>query len=244
MYPVIMTRQTNFQVHTTANYENVTSWILDGPFYQDRIRSLMGGFYFDTTDSVHGFDTLNVDVTHGFPIFGANDHLLQSRPRGRSKFTIANLNASRLQPFASRFAFYIGLQYQWSANPLLAAEQYSWGGPIYGRGYGPSELVGDRGLGGKAEFRVDTFPDWKFIQAIEFYLFYDAGIVWNLDTLNLLAKQTATSTGFGARVNFIPNYLFGEVYVAKPLTRQDFTLTPPDQNPQQARGFFQLILKF
>lgn len=242
-YPVIRTRTKNLYAHAIANYQNVTSQILETPFYQDRIRSLTLGGNFDGTDSYGGYNTAGLDVVQGFEFFGADMHALQSRPRGRAKYTRAVGSASRLQHIYGRYSFYLSGSSQFSCNPLLATEQFSYGGPIYGRGYGPSEIVGDRGVAAKAELRADIYPEKSYLQSIEFYLFYDGGVVWNLDTLNLPAKQSATSSGFGARFSFIPQ-LFGEAYIAKPLTRQAFTLTPLDQNPQQARAFFQIVAQF
>lgn len=243
MYPVIRTRTKNLQVHAMANYQNVDSQILETPFYQDRIRYLSVGTGMDGSDKWGGYNTLGIDLIHGFEVLGADEHALQSRPRGRSKYTRSTAYASRSQQIYSRYSLYVSTSGQYSCNPLLATEQYSYGGPIYGRGYGPSEIVGDRGLAGKAELRADTLPELKWLQSVQYYIFYDAGVVWNLDTFNLPARQSATSTGFGARFYFLPQ-LFGEAYIAKPLTRPAFTLTPTDQNGFQARAFFQIVARF
>ena len=241
-YPVIRSRSLNLYLHAATNYQNVTSEILSTPLYQDRIRSLDLGINFDDVAFWSGYDTLGADVIQGFEILGAGMHELQSRPRGRTKYTRATASGSRLQLIHGRYSLYISATGQYSCQPLLATEQFSFGGPIYGRGYGPSEIVADRGVAAKVELRIDTLPDMRFLQSIEYYIFYDGGVLWNLDTFDLPHKQSATSTGIGARFNFMPQ-LYGEFYIAKPLTRQDTTLTPTDQNPQQARGFFQIIAR-
>lgn len=242
-YPIIRSRTQNLFIRGSGNYQNVTSTILSVPFYQDRFRSLgIGGFY-STDDCLKGFNTLDFNVSHGFDILGANKHFFQSRPKGQSQYTKLIFNASRTQPFATRFSLYTALQSQYSFEPLLATEQFGYGGPLYGRGYGPSEIVGDRGLGGKVELRVDTAPELCLLKAVQYYVFYDAGIIWNIDKHNLPPEQSATSTGLGARFNFLPQ-LTGDLYIAKPLSRKAITLTPFGQNFYQARGFFQIALQF
>lgn len=242
-YSLIRSRERNLSLHALANYQNVTSTILGFPLYQDRIRSLTFGGAFDTTDRWNGSDNVGLDIVQGLPIFGAQMHAEQSRPEGRSQYTRLTASLSRLQqPLYKRLSLFTSFSGQYSFQPLLATEQFSSGGPIYGRGYGPSEIVGDQGLSGKVELRVDTQPEKFLLQAIEYYVFYDAGVIWNRDTLNTPARQDLTSTGVGLRLAFTPQ-VYGELYIAKPLSRKATTLTPPDQNPQQARGFFQIIAR-
>lgn len=238
-YPVIRSRNENLIIRATANYQNVYSTLLSFPFYDDRFRVLTLGAFYNTTDKLEGYDTIDISANQGFDIFGAGQHLLMSRPDGQSKFTTANLTASRDQPFCKRFSFYVSVQGQYAFDPLLATEQYGFGGPIYGRGYGPSEIVGDRGAAGKVELRMDTSPELHYLQTIQYYTFYDLGAIWNIDTTAQPGKQSAASAGVGARFNFMKN-LVGEFYIAQPLTRKALTLTPPGQNGYQARGFFQI----
>ncbi|MES2219329.1 MAG: ShlB/FhaC/HecB family hemolysin secretion/activation protein [Pseudomonadota bacterium] len=240
-YPIIRDRSLNFSVHTTANYQNSTSTILTQPFYQDRIRSLVIGGNFDNTDSWHGISTVNFDVTHGFPIFGAHDHELQSRPLGQASYTRLNSAVSRLQGLTSRFSIFATIRGQYTSVPLLATEQYGVGGPDIGRGYDPSEIVGDKGISGKVELRFDTAPGMRLLNAVEYYMFYDAGMIWNNDDVNLPAKQDLTSTGIGARISFMPN-LSATLFIARPLTRKVATMVALQHNPNQVRGYFQFVL--
>jgi hypothetical protein len=66
-------------------------------------------------------------------------------------------------------------------------------------------------------------------------------VIWNIDKVNLPGKQSATSTGVGARFNFMP-HLDGEMFIAKPLTTPDATLLALGENGKAARGYFQIIL--
>lgn len=241
-YSLIRARSHNLTLRTMLNYQNVNSTILGLPFYQDRFRSLGLGAYYDIADNYLGANNMELDFYHGFPIFGAQPHFLQSRPNGQTAFSKFNFTGSRLQGIKGRFSAYLSVQAQYAFNSQLATQQYSYGGAVYGRGYDPSEIVGDRGLATKFELRMDTSPELRFLQTMQFYLFYDAGIVWNISSVGQPPKQSANSTGGGARITLIPQ-VYGEVFIAKPLTRQVATLVASDQNGTQARAFFQVIAK-
>ncbi len=238
-YPIIRDRSKNFTVHSGFNYQNVNSTILGTPFYQDRIRSLVVGATFDSIDSWRGITSMGLDVVHGFDIMGAHDHQNQSRSLGRSIYTRINPSISRLQALTSRFSLYGALRGQYTRTVLLATEQYGVGGPDIGRGYDPSEIVGDNGVSGKLELRVDTAPDWKLLNAVQYYAFYDAGVIWNIDYVSLPAKQSLTSLGIGARFTFIPQ-VTGNLFLAKPLTQPVAVLAALNDNIHMARIFFQV----
>ncbi len=239
-YPWIRDRGKNFITHAAFNYQNVTSTILSFPFYQDRIRSLVVGFSFDHVDTYHGVNSIGMDATHGFNFWGASMHALQSRPEAGSIYTRINLSVSRTQALTQRFSLYIGTHAQYSFEPLLATEQFGVGGPDIGRGYDPSEIVGDTGASGKVELRMDTTPGFKYLQSVQYYMFYDGGIILNKDSFNLPNQQSLTSTGVGARLLFMPN-ISGNVYFGKPITRQVAVLTTLGENSTGGRVWFQII---
>ena len=53
-YPVLRSRAGNFYIHSTANYQNVSSTILGFPFYADFIRSLVIGGEYNAIDHWRG----------------------------------------------------------------------------------------------------------------------------------------------------------------------------------------------
>jgi hemolysin activation/secretion protein len=87
---------------------------------------------------------------------------------------------------------------------------------------------------------MDTYPGAKFLQAVQYYMFYDLGIILNKDSFDLPNQQSLTSVGGGARVTFFPQ-ITGNFYVGKPLTRQVAVLTALNRNSTGSRLFFQLI---
>jgi hemolysin activation/secretion protein len=237
-YPVIRDRSKNLIVHTAANYQNVTSTILGQPFYQDRIRTLVVGATYENIDGWHGINDFGLDITKGFDVAGAHDHELQSRPMGSSIYTRYNLTLSRLQVINQRFSLNATLHGQYASSPLLATEQFGVGGSDIGRGYDPSEIVGDKGVSGKLELRMDTAPGFSFLKGVQYYVFYDAGMIWNNDTVDLIPKESLTSTGVGARFVFMPQ-VTGNLFIGRPLTQPVATLSALNHNIHQARIFFQ-----
>lgn len=240
-YPLIRSRDTNVYIHGTGNYENVTSKILGGLFYNDLIRSLVAGVRFNHLDRLKGYNAGSLDLEKGFKVWGAEQHLNQSRLLGVPDFTKLNLNLSRLQGLPWNLSLLAAMQWQYSCNTLLATEQYSYGGPIWGRGYDPSEIVGDNGLAGTLEARLDTYPQKHWLNTVQYYVFYDAGEIWNRDGVNLPPKQSATSTGLGARFTFLPQ-LTANLFIAKPLTHSVATQVILNRNPNTPRIFFQLVM--
>jgi hemolysin activation/secretion protein len=239
-YPLLRDREGNIILHAGANYQNISATILSQPFYTDRLRSIVVGGAVDNIDKWHGINTAGLDVAHDFEILGAKQHVNQSRPKGHAQATRINVQASRLQAVSPRLSLLAALHGQYALTALLAAEQFGFGGSDYGRGYDPSEIVGDRGLGAKLEFRVDTAPAWRLLQSIQYYAFYDAGMIWNIDKVNLPGRQSATSTGIGARFSFMPQ-LSGNLFLAKPLSKKVKTLSLLGDNTDQARILFQIV---
>lgn len=242
-YPLIRSRTKNLFLHSTFNYDSVSSTILGTEFYSDLIRSLVVGGEYSAIDHWHGANDIKLDMEKGFDIFGAHKHLLQSRPKGVPNYLKFDLMMSRLQILPWQLSLLGAIRGQTSCDPLLATEQFAYGGADWGRGYDPSEIVGDDGLAAKLELRRDSVIEKRWLNTIQYYAFYDAGLIWNRDGINLPAKQTATSTGIGARFVFIPQ-LTGNLFVAKPLTHSVSTQVVMGKYPFPVRGFFQLVATF
>jgi hemolysin activation/secretion protein len=239
-YPWIRSRSENFYLHSTFNYQTVSSTILEQPFYEDLLRTLVIGGDYNVIDRFRGINDIRLDMEKGFDIFGARQHLNQSRPMGVPNFFKASLTLSRLQALPWQLSLLGAINGQYAFQPLLVTEQYSYGGSQWGRGYMPSEIVGDDGLAFKIELHRDSLYDKAWLQGIQYYVFYDAGLIWNRDGINLPPKQTATSTGVGARFTFLPK-LTANVFYAKPLTHSLSTQVIMGKDPFKPGLFFQLV---
>lgn len=242
-YPIIRSRASNLTVHAGANYENDYSTISAQQFYDDHLRTMTAGGSYDFSDRFLGINTMQFDVQHGFNILGANNGGDRSRPQGRSDFTKFNLAMYRLQSLGSRFSALAAVQGQYACSPLLAASQFTFGGPDFGRGYDPAEFSGDDGIAGKAELRMDTQPELRLLQTVQYYIFYDAGKIWNLSPLVPPSQTSANSAGLGTRMNFTRHFA-GDFFLAKPLTRPETTLVALGENGQSWRSYFQLRASF
>lgn len=219
-YPLIMTRANTLTVNGGFNVlQSQSNAGFPGLInYSDNLRILNLGLNYLSNDSWLGTNQVTFNVNQGLHFLGASGNTNISRPNGKSGFTALALNAMRLQTLPYNFSLFLNAQSQYAFQPLLAAEQFGFGGPIIGRGYDPAEITGDQGLAGTAELRYDQPLNFLFIKNPQYYAFYDAGIVWNIDQLTQPAQQSATSTGLGVRFNFT-NHVNGNIYVAKPLTR-------------------------
>ena len=94
---------------------------------------------------------------------------------------------------------------QYSPDRLLSYEEFSGGNYTVGRGYDPGAVIGDSGIGARAEVRIGSqFPKVAGGNAIQPYAFFDAAWVWNHDTAyDGLNPQKVVSVGGGLRANLL-----------------------------------------
>jgi hemolysin activation/secretion protein len=248
-YPLIRTRTQNLTLDASANYIDSRVLTLDPglPLYTDHLRTLRFGANYDLSDSWYGANSASAHVEQGLVILGATPISrgtsgFTSRFGGSGHFTKMELQLSRLQQFgASRYSAYFLMKGQYSLEPLLASEQFGFGGAQagLGRGYDSAEIIGDRGLAGSVELRMNVNPGKTLLQAAQLYVFYDAGVIWNAkNVVDQLKKQSATSTGLGSRFYFTKN-LSGNLLWAQPLTRKVDALSIIGDG-RQPRVFFSL----
>jgi hemolysin activation/secretion protein len=222
-FPLIRSRAQNLTFRSAFTYLDSQVTSFGALLYADHLRPITLALDYDFADRFRGTNNLMLSADQGLPILGATNDVnsvTTSRFGGRGVFTKFNVSTRRLQALWSRYSLNLVAQGQYALNPLLVPEQYGFGGNQLGRGYDPSEIIGDRGASGSIEFRADFTPGLRFFQAMEMYAFYDAGEIWNLKNVSgIETKQSATSTGVGTRFNFT-SYLSGNVMISQPLTKQ------------------------
>jgi hemolysin activation/secretion protein len=220
-YPLYLTRAQSLYLTTGFNYLDSVVTSSGSQLYVDHIRKIYVDSNYNFADGWNGNNLLGLTLTRGLNILGAtpeNDPNV-SRTGGHSVFTKLNFQATRIQALYGRFSAFALVQGQYAFVPLLASEQFGFGGPQVGRGYDASEIIGDRGLNGSAELRMDVAPNKKLLQVMQFYAFYDVGKIWNLSTSSgQPGYASAAATGLGTRLFFTRN-ISGNLYWAKPLTR-------------------------
>jgi hemolysin activation/secretion protein len=213
--------------HTThLAFNLITGVFEDDTLYRDHIRTLDLGGTYNWSDSLNGANLVSLDYRQGLPIWGYTKDTsprtaVTSRPGGFAVYSKFVLTLSRLQAIKGPWSAYVLLTGQSSSVPLLTAEQFTFGGPQIGRGYDIAEIIGDQGGSGSLELRYDWAPkNTLYIRSLQFYAFYDAGVVYNeIDTPGLSRRESATSAGAGVRFWF-NRYISGNVMWGQPLTRK------------------------
>jgi len=221
-HPFIRTRDLNLTGRVLLDGRNVDSENNIPDDREDRIRALRAGGRLEAVDSMFsgGVNTVDIELAKGLGIFGASDEndADLTRADGDPQFFKAEIEVQRLQRITSQVNLLAGIKGQFSNGALLASEEFGVGGSAYGRGYDPSEIVGDDGVSGKLE--VQWNPAWQtsWMNSSQVFGFWDVGKVWNDDATTASDVESLASTGLGIRADLLSS-IQTEFYVAVPLTR-------------------------
>jgi hemolysin activation/secretion protein len=247
-FPVIRSRTQSLTVTTGFNFLDSEVTQLDQELYTDHVRSFDIGTSYNFADRWYGANLLGANFRQGLPILGYSSNYnpqtaLTSRPGGRGDYTKFSIGATRLQAITGPFSAYLVFRGQWAFNPLLASEQFSFGGSQLGRGYDVAELIGDRGIASSIELRYDRNIQKFWIQTLEPYVFYDGGAIWNYKQIGgTPTKQTGLSTGIGLRF-YATKYISGNMMWTQPITKQVAAEQIIGQG-KRPRLFFSLVANF
>jgi len=190
----------------------------------DDITSLRLGGHVDYVDTIFSaaVTNLNMELSQGLGILGASDKgdANLSRAAGDPNYTKLTADISRLERITNEFSLLVSVKGQMADSALLSAEEFGLGGANgIGRGYDPSEIVGEDGVGGTLELRWASPYSSSWMDNYSVYGFYDVGKVWNDDSATSnLEEQSLASTGVGVRMN-INDATRAGFMVALPLTR-------------------------
>ena len=240
-YPVVRSRALNLTTRAGFVAEDGQT-LADGVLVtDDALRVLRAGMTFDAVDGLLGSNVVDVEVAQGLNAFGARRTETTALPvtTGKSDFTKVALYAGRLQPLDANWSLFAAVSAQYAFNDVPSLEAFAVGGEYFGRGYDPSEIVGDSG----ASLKVDLQRELGTIDGIgavlSGYGFYDLGAVYRRTTLpGQPHRASLASAGIGLRVRYRAS-LYGYVEVAKPLT-----LTPALEGDKDARVYVGLFATF
>jgi hemolysin activation/secretion protein len=185
---------------------------------------------------------LDVELSQGLNVLGATDKgsINVSRPDFERDFSKIEAEIQRLQKVTDKVNFLFAVNGQYSQDVLLSSEEFGVGGVTYGRGFEPSEIIGDKGVAGKFEIQVNSPYEISYVDKYQLVGFFDAGHVWNKDaTTSKLKQDTVTSTGFGFRTDISPKTT-GGLMLAFPLDRAVQTR----DNSKAPKLYFSLSHKF
>ncbi|MEC9292363.1 MAG: ShlB/FhaC/HecB family hemolysin secretion/activation protein [Pseudomonadota bacterium] len=215
-HPVIRSRSKNLKVRATADARSSEVKTLGDRFSKDTTRSVRLGATYDFADEYKGINLIDVELSKGLDILGGDDRSTTSRADGQQDYTKVAAQLSRLQRLGKFTNLLATVRGQYAFNPLLASEEFSFGGASQGRGFDPAELTGDHGIGGTLQLSYDLPMCRKCLKDISMYGFYDAGMVWEENGGTGDDRSFASSAGLGASMNFTDK-LSGKIEFAKPL---------------------------
>jgi hemolysin activation/secretion protein len=249
-HPFIRSRSQNLSAH--VNFDVVNSDVEESAtqLADDQLRVLRLGSSYDFVDTALPRPATNLvtsEISRGLPILGAshaNTDYQAPRPQGTADFTKLTFETSRQQPLTDKIGVLLAGTGQYAANSLLSAEQFGFGGAQYGRGYDPSQLLGDDGIAGKVELQYGETLGLNCLQSYQFYVFYDAGRVYSRETLQPSPPQSrdrsGTSTGLGLRSS-ITEWASGFVEVARELTS---SAANPNESGNGTRFYLGVMTRF
>lgn len=209
-YPVIRARERNLTVSGLGFVSESYSFVGLLPQAVDRLRGLRAKVDGDAADSLGGINQFNVTVSKGFAGLGSTRNgdfdPPPSTPAGRVDFGKIEGFVSRLQPLFDRVSAWMAAYGQYAFTPLLVPEQCGYGGRIFGRGYDPSDLLGDHCLMGSFELRYDLPAAVTPLPTVQFYGFTDKGMRYILHPdVGTSKTVTAASAGGGVRLGWQNN---------------------------------------
>jgi hemolysin activation/secretion protein len=183
----------------------------------DSLRNLQLGLRLLTRDAT-GYVLATAELSQGLDVFNASDpgDVKLSRSDGDPQATVFRATVEREQRLGGTFTLFGRAAGQLASAPLVAAEEFELGGTTFGRGYDPSEALGDQGYGATLEIRkTDTVEIGPYgVQTIA-YGFVDYGKVFNLG-IGVPDSDELVSVGIGLRTRPTPTSLVG-VELAQPM---------------------------
>lgn len=210
-YPVIRSREQSFYLDGGFTVQDATVNVLGGQvFSHDKWRVADLAATYTQNGFWSGNSSATVDVAQGLTILGATGDGSPelSRPGAKTDFTKVTGNLRRIQVLTGPVTLALNAQGQYAFAPLVVGEQITFGGYQIGRGYDPSALSGDHGLGGSAELRYDTHFEEYYVPLAQPYVFFDTAKIWDRFA-NSGGGLAVASTGLGVRVTLPHNLTMG-----------------------------------
>jgi len=239
--PVLRSRARNLFLQSSLNIRNTETDILGAPFTEDNVRVVRLAARFDFIDSLDGINLINTEVSRGLDILGGSktgDPDI-SRADAESSFYKITGSFQRLQRLAPKVSLLFDVSGQYTEDPLFASEEMALGGSTYGRVFDPAEITGERGIGGRVEFRYDGTFAINFSNRYQAFLYTDYGTIWDRQTNGSYLSSSLGSAGGGIRLNFSERHS-AYLEVAVPTNS---TADHKEKWGNSPRGFFGINVK-
>lgn len=215
--PLYRSRSSALYLEAALLYARTRITALDAEITQDKIASSQIGLRGRHQSSL-GQTTGQVFVTAGLSVFGAldEDTPKPSVPGFVPNFSKVSWQLDHVFPLNTTASFLTRVVGQWTDDRLLAGEQLAFGGQLLGRGYAPSALTGEHGVGVLGELRFDL-PGAQasgVISNVQFYGFTDAARAKLLSAVDVPSEeQSIVSYGFGLKA-LLADRLFLDLQLA------------------------------
>lgn len=158
----------------------------------------------------NGITSVSFNLYQGLQALGTMDRgaPLASVANFDPDFTKLAWSVQRSQRLPGRFSAYAVAQGQYSQNTLLSGELITFGGSSIGRGYVPSLIAGDRGIGGLVELRYDLpVEQGEELNRFQLYLFGDAARTTTVASgANPRLDEHIASLGIGFRAELFQQF--------------------------------------
>ena len=210
--PLIRSRKNSIYLDIGAALNRNETNILGELLTDDRSTVAEATLSWQQANWLNGDTNASVSLFQGLVVLGANDATAPKpsvsgfQPRfQRVVYTLAR--NQRLTPSVSA---QLNLQGQYSTDRLASGELVSFGGPAIGRGYDPSVITGERGMGVSGELRYALpFAAERLIEGVQLYTFADYANATTLAT-EIADKQTnhISSLGLGVRMLIFGRFNF------------------------------------
>jgi hemolysin activation/secretion protein len=151
-----------------------------------------------------GDTNVSLSLSQGLPLLGANDATaeLASVKGFQPKFQRLVYSLQRTQRLTQRLSVQVNVQGQYTTDRLVSGETISFGGSAIGRGYDPSLIGGDRGLGVSGELRYALpYALPKLVEGMQLYTFADSASATTLAyDVDPKVTNKISSLGIGVRM--------------------------------------------
>lgn len=240
-HPFVRSRSMNLSARAALAAHDGETTLFGFPESEDRVRSARLGLSWDGADTLAGVNLIDVEYSQGIDGLGAssNGDPMLSRANGRVDYRKLTVYAARVQTISARWSVLVAVSAQRAMTDLLSSELFSFGGEQFGRGFDPSEMVGDHGAAGKLELRYGHPQPFGWLDAWSLYGFFDVGMVQQRTAAPGSEDKThARSAGVGSRFDF-GRQISAYVEWAKPMDRDVAA-----ENNRDGRAYFGLSVRF
>lgn len=192
-YPLVRTQSKNFSVGAGFDLVNQKTDFF-GPLSRDRLRVVWARVDFDavdlrsrrpkwrvagTVEARRGIDVF--DASKSCPLTGCpGGDTAQSRIDADPTATLIRFNGTAEFGLGNSLAVAVSPRAQFAFDRLLSFEQFTAGNYTVGRGYDPSTLTGDSGVGVAVELRGPRLAPFRRAADLQIqpYVFGDAAWTW------------------------------------------------------------------